>query len=652
MNDNNYWYNLKEDNGNVYIEKKEKESSYFNSNLNNQINNYQPSNNNTKKKNWKKAFVILSVLVIVPLLAMLFINMFTVEKQGYKHRTFMIYMVGSDLESDGSMATYDLNDIVGNKVDLDNNNVILLVGGSKKWHNFVNENEIGMYELTDIGFKKIKSYEITSMGEADTLSSFLKYTHNVYPSEKYDLIFWNHGLGAAGIEVDEVSSDYLDIYEMKKVFENSPFSKEKMEVVIFNNCMASNLHFASVMKDYAEYMVASEEVMYVGAIIDRLNFINDVEKDDNGYDVGKLYVDKSDESIEKINNAKNTKLDSTLSIIDLSKIDEVEKNVDEFFSSIDLNDYRLVSRARRKTKTYGAGDYIYDTVDLYTFSESLSDLASASSKLALQDSINDAVVYNSSANDYSNGISIYFPYFGSTEYVEVHLYNFGRLWNNGYMTFINEYVKMVTSAKRANRAGKDEVLTLTNDVKLLDNQIEVELTSDEINNYQNANIYIFDKKENGKYQLLLKSDQVLLDNNKLVFNEPKILKTSNNLAISSILENDTYKVYGKKDESDIIIDVENVNGYGEINKVLLDSKDKPIGGYMDFNDENITFDSIIYNIDDNKLNEEWYLNTEKETIDNKNNEISVVVDDLKDYYVIIEMFDVNNDVYYTKLTKM
>ena len=161
------------------------------------------------------------------------------------------------------------------------------------------------------------------MGDADTLSSFLKYTHNVYPSLKYDLIFWNHGLGAAGIEVDEVSSDYLDIYEMKKVFENSPFSKEKMELVIFNNCMASNLHFASVMKDYAEYMVASEEVMYVGAIIDRLNFLNDVEKDDNGYDVGKLYVDKSDESINKINSAKNTKLDSTLSIIDLSKIDEL-----------------------------------------------------------------------------------------------------------------------------------------------------------------------------------------------------------------------------------------------------------------------------------------------------------------------------------------
>ena len=41
MDDNNYWYNLKEDNGNVYIEKKEKESSYFNSNIKDKINNYK-----------------------------------------------------------------------------------------------------------------------------------------------------------------------------------------------------------------------------------------------------------------------------------------------------------------------------------------------------------------------------------------------------------------------------------------------------------------------------------------------------------------------------------------------------------------------------------------------------------------------------------
>ena len=199
------------------------------------VTNYEPiSHSYQKRKNFKTAFIFLIFLIVTPLIVLFLISFFSINKHEYKNRTFMIYMVGSDLETDGSIATYDLKDIIGKNIDLENNNVILMVGGSKKWHNFVNEDELGLYELTKSGFKKEKSYELSNMGEADTLSSFLKYTYNIYPSDKYDLIFWNHGLGSAGLEIDEISDDYIDTYELKKVFENSPFSNEKLELVIFN----------------------------------------------------------------------------------------------------------------------------------------------------------------------------------------------------------------------------------------------------------------------------------------------------------------------------------------------------------------------------------------------------------------------------------
>ena len=651
MNNEEYWYNLKEDNGTVIIEKKLKKVDVVEPIQNDQYYEVPP-----KKSNWKPVAIVLPILIILPLLVLFLFGLtFGKSSGGYKYRTFMMYMVGSDLESDGSIATYDLNDIVGRNIDLDNTNVILMVGGSKKWHNFVKEDEVAIYELTNSGFKKVKSSSPVSMGASFTLSSFIDYVHSNYESEKYDMIFWNHGFGAAGLEHDEVSDDFINIVELDEVFAASPFKDDnKLEVVIFNNCLSGNVHFASVMKNYAEYMVASEEVMYVGSIIDRLNFLNEVDKDDDGYDIGLAYIQKSDESLKKVNKLGND-FDSTLSIIDLSKVDQLEKNINEYFDSIDLdNNYRLISIARRKTHTYGTGDnVIYDTVDLYELTEALQLFSDSEKTEALQDSIKDVVKYNSAFNDYSNGLSIYFPYYGNTEYITSHLYLFEKLWNNSYVNFINSYYSLSNSAKRANRAGTDdEVLLLKNNIISENDTVKIELTDEEKDAYQKANIDVLEKV-NDEYQLLLKSDELYLDNNILVFDKFKILQTSNSKIISSVYSNGMYKVYGKYNDSNVIVNIENQNGEGIIKSVLVDSGDKPIGGIVDYNDETISFNKVKYNIlENNKIVENWQESMEKDLIDNKNNDVMVVGSSLNNHYVLIELFDVNNDVFYSQLTEV
>lgn len=650
MNNYDYWYNLKEDNGNVVIEKVLKKEIVSEETTQNQ--RYEAP---VKKSNWKPVAIVLPILIILPLLVLfLFSLSFGNKSGGYKYRTFMMYMVGSDLESSGSIATFDLNDIKGSNIDLDNINVLLMVGGSKKWHNFVSEDEIAIYELTKSGFKKVKSSSPVNMGSAATLSSFIEYVHNNYESEKYDMVFWNHGFGAIGLEHDEISDDFISIVELNEVFAASPFKDNKLELVIFNNCLAGNVHFASVMKNYAEYMVASEEVMYVGSVIDRLNFLNEVEKDDDGYDIGLAYVNKSDESINKLNKlGKN--LDSTLSIIDLSKVDELEENINNYFGSIDLdNNYRLISIARRKTHTYGKEDNnAYDTVDLYELTESLKLFSDKDITESLQDSLKETVKYNSAYNEYSNGLAIYFPYYGNTEYITSHLYAFDKLWDNDYIDFINSYYSLSSSAKRAHRAGSDdEILYLKNNITNENDTVKIELTNEEKEAYQKANIYVFEK-DNDKYQLLLKSDDLYLENNNLVFDQYKLLKTSNSKTISSIYSNGIYKVYGKYNDSDVIVKIENQNGEGKISDVLVDSGNKPTGGFIDYNGEDISFSKVKYNILDNdKIIEDWEESIEKELIDNKNIDIMIVGESLNNCYVLIELFDVNNDVYYSKLTEI
>ena len=250
-----------------------------------------------------------------------------INSQPKKERTFMIYMVGSDLESKSKQGTFSLSDIVGENIDLQNNNVVLIAGGASKWHNFVNPEEIGIYVLTRDGFKKKKKLPVQSMGSSDVLEEFLKYAHDNYRANKYDMIFWNHGLGAIGIEQDELAKDFLTISELDNAFKNSVFAKDKLELTIFYNCLASNLHIANIMKNYSDYMVASEEIFYLSKILNRLNFLEDVKKDDSAYDIAKTFVDQSDKVVSQYNNNHTSKIDSTLSIIDLSKIDSLNNKL-------------------------------------------------------------------------------------------------------------------------------------------------------------------------------------------------------------------------------------------------------------------------------------------------------------------------------------
>ncbi len=654
MNDD-YWYNIKNEEGKVTVEKKSKKAKEESISKEKESNDLPVVTEKTKKKNWTPVFILLPILVILPLIILFLLN---IQDDGIvhekKHRTIMLYMVGSDLESSGSMGTFDLNDINGQKIDLDNNNVVLMVGGSKKWHNFVNEKEIGLYELSKSGFKKIKSYDVSSMGSVNIFSKFLDYAHDKFPADKYDLIFWNHGLGAAGLEEDELSNDFLDINEMDKVFKQSPFSKDKLELIIFNNCLAGNIHFASIMKNYAEYMVGSEEVLYVGSIINRLDFLNDVKVSDDGYDIGLLYVNKSDASVSAVNRSGKGPIDSTLSIIDLSMIDKVETNMNIFFNSLDLDkDYRAISRTRRRINTYGAGEYEYDTVDLYDLATSLSNYSNSKAIESLKSSIKDAVKYNSALNSYSNGLSVYFPYYGSTEYIESHLYLFQKLWKNDYTEFINNYYNKSNSTKRARRSGNENVLYLSNEIKNENNNISLELTNEEKESFQKANIYIFKENDNNKYELVLKSDELELNDNKLVFDKNKVLKDINNKAVSSIYENGSYKVYGKLNDTNVVLKISNNNGFGTINSVLIDSDDKPIGGFVEYNKENINYYTLTYSLLTNeKLDEDWKENKEKVIVNNDKVDLNIVSIDLKDYYVLIEVNDENNDSFYTQLTKI
>ena len=638
IKENDNWYNiLKNEKGKTVIEKVDKKTESF---------NYKIKQDKRKNKFIPILYSFLTIVILITITLLIISNISFKKK-----RTFMIYMVGSDLESNGSFATFDLNDITNSNIDLKNNNVILMIGGSKKWHNFVNENEIGIYELQKSGFKKINNYPVTNMATSKSLSFFLNLVYKDYKSEKYDLIFWNHGLGAAGLESDEISEDFIDLIELDDAFKNSNFNNEKLELIIFNNCLSGNYQFANVMSKYAEYMVGSEEVMYVSALIDRLNFLEKVKKEDTGYDIGKYYIDISDESMKRLNELSYQKYDSTLSIIDLRNMNNLNKTVNEFISSIDLSkDYYGISRARYNTYTYSkSANYVYDTVDLYELVEELEPYSN-DTKLAnkLKNEIKNTVKYNSAINSHSNGLSIYFPYYGGTNNIEIHLYLFNKLWDDGYTSFISNYYESNSNKKRANRADSNlNINKLTNEIFLDADEISLELTDDEKSNYQRANIYLFKKNSDNLYTLALKSSNIELENGKLKYKIKGIIK--NNDDIVSLVDGDEQYVYSQTDGIDTISKIK-IDDNVSIIGTTFDNEKLPSGAIVS-DISNIKFYQLVYSIDEEEIETDINENISKKIVNNsKELHFADIIND--EYYVLIEYFDINNDNFFTNLKKI
>ena len=151
--------------------------------------------------------MLLVIIIMMSIVAILFTKKSNGTNQGT--RTIMIYMAGSNLESDAAIATSELDSIKPNEVDLDNINILVYTGGTLKWHNYVNPNENAIYQLTDNGFKKIQTYEKISLGESSTFTNFLNYAYKNFKTDNYDLVIWDHGLGALGAVNDDNFNDFL-----------------------------------------------------------------------------------------------------------------------------------------------------------------------------------------------------------------------------------------------------------------------------------------------------------------------------------------------------------------------------------------------------------------------------------------------------------
>ncbi|MBR4830605.1 MAG: hypothetical protein IKZ96_02445 [Bacilli bacterium] len=633
-----------------------------------------------------KKVIILSMMsfIAVLLLIVAIILPGGTKKKLVNSRTIMIFMAGTNLESESYLASSDLNGIVPENIDLNTTKVLLYTGGTKKWHNFVSSTDEGIYELTNNGFVKAKSFTKSNLGYDTALANFLNYAYEYSKTDAYDLIFWDHGLGALGSISDENTNDYLDLSEMTAALQKSPFDKEnKLETVVFRTCLNSTLEVASTFAPYADYMVASEEITLGKYGHGVLKFLNSTSIDSDAVEYGEAFIASYQKQIEEIDVYGET--DSTYAIIDLSTIEELNTMIDSFFSKIDARkNYNELARMRSTMHQYAAGTmgvYDYDTVDLYELIDNLKKYDEKESTKIEKYLKEKVIVYNWSTNTHSNGLSVYFPYYGDNYVKNLHFDLYKKLnVSDNYSKFITDFNKGQTSTSYS------FTFDLSNtEVKQDGKEFKLKLTNEQVKNFSKANYMIFKKEEDGKFSPIFTGLNATLDKDgylstNITDNLISVYdgndKTSELItAIQIESQSKDYKEYTVPVVINKINDegwpiVQNANIHIKVDKkgkvhiaevYILDKAksnediNKTRGTLVDLKDySSIDFSKLRYDILDSegKFTTDWKSNGTLYFWEVKTNNYKIETTSLDsngDYYCVFAIRDVQNNVYYSNL---
>ncbi len=323
--------------------------------------------------------------------------------------TVMIYMLGSDLESSGGMATRDLNEIISADI-ADNVNIIVETGGASKWQNSVISSKTNQrYRCVSGGLEPLQdNLGIKIMTDPNTLSDFVTYCKTNFPANRYMLVMWDHGGGsAAGYGHDEFASN--DTMTLDEIHSALSKSNVDFDLIGFDACLMATYETAVMLEQHADYMLASEETepgigWYYTGWVDALSDNTSIETTK----LGQIIIDDFTEKCYQ-NSAREQ---TTLSLIDLA---EFAGTVPEAFNAfavstgdmIETDQYETIAKARSGSREFGQPSRL-DQVDLIHLAQNLgTDEANA-----LIDALKGTIKYNRTSSTIAdaNGISIFFPF--------------------------------------------------------------------------------------------------------------------------------------------------------------------------------------------------------------------------------------------------
>lgn len=328
--------------------------------------------------------------------------------------TILVYLCGTDLESQYSAASMDIEEALSESYN-DDVRVVYQTGGTAEWNEYygISSAASQRYVTNNGELELVEEFELSPMGDAQTLADFVSWGVENYPAEHMGLVFWNHGGGSiSGVCFDEMNdSDSLSLREIDSAL-NSVYDQmtDKFEFIGFDACLMSTLETANIVAPYARYMFASEETEPGGgwdynALMGYLSENTDA----NGAQLGELQCSSYYQHCIDNGDPDGT----TFAITDLSKINDLliafDATAKELYESESMTD---IIRAVYSADNFGGNNRnegYTNMVDMLGLLEAVQPYAPSAGTAISR--LNDAVIYNVNGDNHqgAGGLSMYYP---------------------------------------------------------------------------------------------------------------------------------------------------------------------------------------------------------------------------------------------------
>ena len=338
--------------------------------------------------------------------------------------TIMIYMNGSDLESESGEATTDISEMIASGIGK-NVNVVIQTMGTKKWKDYgISSKTAQTYSIKNKKLKLVRDnlgqLDCTS---ADTLSEFIGFCKKKYPAERYIMLFWNHGGGPVyGFGYDEWQDeeDSLTIAEMAKAFSEN--KDVYFDMIGMDCCIMGSLETCYALAPYCKYALLSED-FESGLGWSYTGWMKALEKNP-GMSTPLLGKNIIDDIIE--DNESSSYGDSAcMSLFNMSTIKNLYSAWKAYAyknsEALGSKNYSKKHKAKRRTSRSGFWDYwgsddSYVTLDDYYISDILALVESVDKKSdeakELTSTLKAAVAYygHTSEKNELTGLAVSLPY--------------------------------------------------------------------------------------------------------------------------------------------------------------------------------------------------------------------------------------------------
>ncbi len=331
--------------------------------------------------------------------------------------TIFVYMCGTDLESDGGSATNDLIEMTEASTG-ENVCFVVQTGGTACWQNeLIPDEKTGRYCIYNGEIYSFEEQPVAPMGSSDTLADFLTWGVENCSAAKMGLVFWNHGGGSiSGVCFDELNDgDSLSLTEINDALARaSELMTDKFEFIGFDACLMGTVESANILATYARYMYGSQE-LEPGSGWDYASIGSYLGDDPyaNGAELGKAVCDSYYNSCLY----DGQESFATLSVVDLSKMDDVIVSFNDFARELyNASENSAVLSAVVRNAVYADNFGGNNKAEGYTNMVDLAGVVRAGAEYSsgadsVLKALDSAVIYKRSGSDHSGacGLSVYYP---------------------------------------------------------------------------------------------------------------------------------------------------------------------------------------------------------------------------------------------------